>query len=503
MTKRLICLLPFFIYGCGGGGGGDQTAASIAPTQLPIPTDAPAPSAPLAAEPAPVESVHASVWLSTYDGSQRLAQQAPIEISKSATQAPNAITIDVDETRTFQTMTGFGAALTDSSAWLIGTRLSAEQRDELMTKLFDAEQGIGLSQVRHGIGATDFSLQNHVYSNGPNGDGDTNAAHFSIDYERSYFLPVMQHALSINPALRIMGTPWTAPAWMKSPSELNGGALRPDAYAAYAEYLVAYLQAFAHEGVPIESITVQNEPLHESAGYPTMQMHANEQANFIGSHLGPALKQAGLETQLFVFDHNWDEPEYPIQVLNDAAARQFTTGTAFHCYAGDVSAQSRVQEVHPDKEIRLTECTGSTGSDFGADMHWWMRNLFIGGTRHWASAVLMWNLALDENSGPQNGGCTDCRGVVTIDSTTGQVTYNGEYYALGHASLAARPGALRIESSHSDAAIDSVAFLNPDGSKGLLVLNERAEATPITIRWRDQTFSYELPAQAVATFRWS
>jgi len=496
MTKRFVYLLPFFIYGCGGG---SQPTASTSPVAPPNVTEPPPPSSSPAEQPEPPEPVRASVWLSTYDGSQRLSEQPNVAFSDSAAPAPGAITIDVDETQRFQTIAGFGAALTDSSAWLIGTRMSAEQRADLMLKLFDPHEGIGLSYVRHGVGATDFSLANYTYRDA---DGNAHAQPFSIDYERSYFLPVMKHALSINPDLRIMGSPWSAPAWMKSPSGLNGGALRPDAYPAYAEYLVTYLQAFAREGVPIESITVQNEPLHETAGYPTMRMDASEQANFISSHLGPALTQAGLETKLFAYDHNWDEPEYPIQVLNDAGARQFTTGTAFHCYAGDVSAQSRVYEMHPDKEIRLTECTGSIGSEFGPDMHWWMRNLFIGGTRHWASAVLLWNLALDESAGPQNGGCTSCRGVVTIDQATGNVTYNGEYYALGHASLAARPGASRIESSHSDGSIDSVAFLNPDGSKGLLVLNERSEPTPITIRWQDRSLSYDLPAQAVATFRW-
>ena len=493
MMKRLVWLLPFFVHGCGGS---SQPAAAPTPPSgsIDVPASAPA-TAP--------EPVRATVWLSTYDGSQRLAKQQAIEFSQQSASAPDAITIDIDETRTFQTMAGFGAALTESSAWLIGTRLSPEQRDTLMTRLFDEHEGIGLSQMRHGIGATDFSLKSYTYSDASSEEHTTNAPPpFTIEAERSYVLPLMKQALSLNPDLRIMGTPWSAPAWMKANGALNGGALRPEMYAAFANYLVDYLRAFAEEGVPIDSMTVQNEPLHESPSYPSMRMEAHEQADFIGNHLGPALLQADLDTRVFVFDHNWDRPEFPIQVLDHAGARQFAAGTAFHCYAGDVSAQSRVYELHPDKEIRLTECTGSMGSDFGSDMHWWMRNLFIGGMRNWASAVLMWNLALDESSGPHNGGCTNCRGVVTIDQATGNVTYNGEYYALGHASLAARPGASRIESSHSDGAIDSVAFLNPDGSKGLLLLNQRSEPTPVTIRWQGQSANYDLPAQAVVTLRW-
>jgi glucosylceramidase len=495
MLKRLLCLVPFFLYGCGGGSSPDAPSASSStpPADSSATTESSAPSTPAADESAAADPVRASVWLTTYDGSQRLAPQAPVAFAEDAASEPNVIAIDVDETQRFQTITGFGASLTDSSAWLIGTRMSEAQRAELMRKLFDANAGIGLSFVRHGIGATDFSLANYTYR-----DSET----FSIDYERGHFLPVLKQALGVNPDLRVMGTPWSAPAWMKSSNALNGGALRPDAYAGYAEYLVNYVQAFAAEGVPVESITVQNEPLHESQGYPTMHMEAREQAAFVANHLGPALTRAGLETKLFVYDHNWDQPDYPLDVLNDAGARQFAAGTAFHCYGGDVSAQSRVHEMHPDKEIRLTECTGSVGSEFGSDMVWWMRNLFIGGTRNWASAVLMWNLALDEKSGPQNGGCTNCRGVVTIDEATGNVTYNGEYYALGHASLAARPGASRIESSRVEGTIDSVAFLNPDGSKGLLVLNDGNYESTFKVRWAGLSFSYTLPAGAVATFRW-
>jgi glucosylceramidase len=407
---------------------------------------------------------------------------------------PDAVTIDVDDTQRFQTMVGFGAALTDSSAWLIGTRMSAEQRAELLRKLFDPQQGIGLSYVRHGIGASDFSLADYTYAD--------EVQRFSIDHERAYLLPVLKEALTVSSDLRIMGTPWTAPASMKTTAKLKGGSLRADAYAAYANYFVSYLQAFAQEGVTIESVTVQNEPLHESQSYPTMRMEVGEQTDFLKNHLGPALAQAGLATKVFVYDHNWDRPDYPIDLMNDTSARQYAAGTAFHCYGGDVSAQSSVHEAHPDKEIRLTECTGSVGSSFGDDMFWWMRNLFIGGTRNWASAVLMWNLALDERSGPQNGGCSSCRGVVTIEQSTGNVTYNGEYYALGHASLAARPGASRIESSRIAGMLDSVAFLNPDGSKGLLVLNERNEPTVMKVRWAGRAFTYNLPAQAVATFKW-
>jgi glucosylceramidase len=200
--------------------------------------------------------------------------------------------------------------------------------------------------------------------------------------------------------------------------------LRSEAYGTYADYLVRFIQAFEAAGVPIYSITPQNEPLLEPPGYPGMRMEASEQTAFIKNHLGPALANARLATQIFIYDHNWDRPEYALEILSDPAARQYVSGTAFHCYAGNVSAQSAVHNAFPDKSVMISECTGLAGSAFGPDLVWAMRNLFIGGPRNWATSVLLWNLALDENSGPQNGGCPNCRGVVTIDQSTGTVAYN-------------------------------------------------------------------------------
>lgn len=496
MIKRLLFVSAFLLYGCAGGDNAATPSQSTEVSSQPQPVAQPPSPAP---DPAPVR---AAVWLTTYDGVRRLEAQQSVEWAPEGPTPSDQVAIDVDETRRFQTMAGFGAALTDSAAWLIGTRMNADQRAELMRKLFDPSAGIGLSIVRLGIGATDFSLANYTYSDGPAPEHAPDTPPVSIEYERRYLLPAMREALAANPELRIMATPWSAPAWMKTKDSLAGGSLRPDAYSAYANYLVSYLRAFDGEGVPIESITLQNEPLHESNHYPTMRMPTAAQTDFLKNHFGPALTHSGLATQVFVYDHNWDRSDYPIEVLNDGGARQYAAGTAFHCYGGDVSSQNLVHDAHPDKEIRLTECTGSMGSQFGPDMAWWMRNLFIGATRQWATAVLMWNLALDENSGPQNGGCSNCRGVVTIDQATGNVTYNGEYYALGHASLAARPGAFRIESSRVPGVVDTVAFLNPDASKGLLILNERSEPTRVRIRWAGRMLVYEMPAHAVATFKW-
>ena len=452
--------------------------------------------------PQPPEPLRASVWITTGDQSRLLQAEAPVTFVPDAGTAPNPVTIDVDESRRYQTMAGFGATLTGSSAWLINEKMSPSQRDDLMRALFDPQQGIGLSYLRHTVGASDFSLSNYTYDDLPPGETDPELQHFSIDHDRADILPVLREAHRLNPDLKIVGTPWSAPAWMKTSDSLVGGSLRPEAYGPYARYLVRYIEAYAAEGVPITSITPENEPLFEPSGYPGMRMDAAEQATFIKDYLGPALADAGLSTQIFIYDHNWDHPDYPLGVLNDPAVRPYVIGTAFHCYAGDVSSQSVVHDAYPDKSIMFSECTGLVGSSFTGDVHWSMHNLFIGATRQWATSVLLWNLALDENSGPTNGGCSVCRGGVTIDQSTGAVTYNVEYYTLGQASLAARPGASRIESTSFEGGIETVAFLNPDGSKGLLVFNPGTGDATFKVRWSGLAFSSTLPATSIATYRW-
>lgn len=481
MTWRSAMRLALLVVLLGSGCDGD---------------DDPAPPPP------PEPLLRASVWLTTEDETIRLRREEPVEFVRDSSGPANAITVTVDDTRRYQVMTGFGAALTESAAWLIGTRMSAEQRGQLLRSLFDAQEGIGLTYVRHAVGSTDFSLSNYTYNDLSAGETDPDLSEFSIEQDRRYILPVLREVMALDPAVRVMGTPWSAPGWMKTSSALGGGSLRPDAYEVYARYLRRYIEAFAAEGVAIDSITPQNEPLYETSRYPSMAMSAREQAEFIKNHLGPTLANAGLATKIFIYDHNWSVPSYPLEVLNDPAAKAYVSGTAFHCYEGDPSTQTPVHDAHPDKSIMITECTGLVTPLFAPDLVWAMQNLFIGGVRRWATGVLLWNLALDENSGPQNGGCRNCRGIVTVDQTTGAVTYNPEYYALGHATLAARPGAYRIESSEIPGPVSSVAFLNPDGSKGLLVLNPQRQPQTVKVLWSGRSFLYTLPAQAVATFTW-
>jgi glucosylceramidase len=425
-------------------------------------------------------------------------------LSFGTVPSPGTPTIQVDESQTFQEIDGFGAALTDSSAWLLGTRLDPATRATIMARLFDPLAGIGLSYVRLPMGASDFALSNYTYDDLPAGQTDPSLTSFSIDHDRAYILPVLKQALALSPRLKVMGSPWSAPAWMKTSNSLFGGSLEPAAYPAYAAYFARFVQAYTAEGVPIDAVTVQNEPHVESASYPSMRLEPAEAATFVRDDLGPAFARAGIGTKLVVWDHNWDEPAYPISVLDDAGARPYLAGSAFQCYAGDVTAQSTVQVAYPGKDIYSTECSGGGWStDFGTNLRWDMRNLVIGATRNWARTVLFWNLALDSQSGPQNGGCANCRGVITLKSASA-VTYHVEYYALGHASKFVAPGAHRIASTGGvGTGLQHVAFRNMDGSKALLVLNDGAGKQAFAVAWGGRAFSTTLPAGAVATFTWT
>jgi glucosylceramidase len=413
--------------------------------------------------------------------------------------------ITVDESTAYQEMVGFGAAITDASAWLIQNRLTAAQREALLQELFGPSPGLGLSFTRLTMGASDFSLHQYSYDDIPAGETDSTLAHFSIDSNRAYLLPVVKRALAINPQLTIMATPWSPPGWMKTTGSLIQGTLRPDAYGPLAEYFRRYIEAYRAEGVPIAAITVQNEPAYEPADYPGMRLDPSARAQFIGRYLGPLLGGAGIQTLILEWDHNWDQYQSPLQVLADSVARRYVAGVAWHCYAGDVSAQSTVHAAHPEKDAYFTECSGGDWSPTFADnLKWFVQTLIIGATRGWAKGVILWNLALDEQHGPHTGGCGDCRGVVTIASTTGAVTRNVEYYALGHASRFVRPGARRIASMSDVDGFASVAFRNADdGSKALIVLNTTAADRAFAVTWAGRWFRYMLPAGAVVTLFWS
>ena len=418
----------------------------------------------------------------------------------------SGLVVRVDATTQYQQMDGFGGSLTDSSAWLIWNKLSASQQTTLMQQLFSPSGGIGISFLRQPLGATDFSASgNYSYDDTASGETDPNLSNFSVKHDAAYIIPLVKQAVSINPTIKVVALPWSPPAWMKSTGTMNGGNMNRAYFPSLAQYFVDFVQAYQQQGIPIYALSVQNEPLYSTTGYPSEYLAASDESTFIASNLGPALSTAGLgNVKIFAYEHNWDDTAYPESVLGSSAG-QYLAGSSFHCYAGDPSAQSTVKAAFPAKDIWFTECSGITSTSFAGDLVWNAEHLLIGATRNWARSVSLWNLALDQNSGPKNGTCSNCRGVVTIDDSVSpaNVTFNVEYYILGHLGKFVLPGAHRIDSNTFGAgSIEDVAFQNPDGSIVLLVLNSASNAGTFTVSSKGRSFNYTLPAGALATFSW-
>ena len=454
----------------------------------------------LASAPACGRQPGVAIWVTTGDQAKLLSREP--DVAFSTQDVAGLPVIAVDDTTRYQEMVGFGAAISDAAAININ-RLTPERREALLRDLFDPDSGIGLSFTRLTIGASDFSPRHYSFDDVPRGANDVTLERFSIEPNRTDVLPVVRRALAINPQLKVMASPWSAPAWMKTSGRLIGGTLRPEAYDEFAEYLRRYVAAYAAEGVPIYALTVQNEPHFEPKDYPGMLLEPPARARFVGRYLGPLFARHQMSTLIFDWDHNWDEPDSPLRVLADSVARRYVAGVAWHCYGGDVSAQTKVHDAFPAVDTYFTECSGGEWApSFADNLVWNVRTLIVGATRNWARGVLLWNLALDELHGPYTGGCGNCRGVVTINSQTGAVTRNVEYFALAHASRFVRPGARRIESTSVVAGIETVAFRNPDSSTVLIAVNTDVAERRFAVRWRGKTLLYALPAGAVATLRW-
>ncbi len=438
---------------------------------------------------------------SSEDLHESLLEKPPLQFGSSRIPA---LTIEVHDSIEYQQIDGFGASLTDSSAWLISHELSELQRAQLLEMLFDPKKGIGLSILRQPMGASDFALQSYTYDDLPPGQTDPDMKLFSIDHDRAYIIPILRQSLALNPNLRIIGSPWSPPGWMKTSGSTIEGTLLPSAFAPLAKYFVKYVQAYEASGLPVFAVTPQNEPLNIPNDYPGMGMPAEEQSKFVRENLGPAFRDFGIKSKILVFDHNWDQIEFPVTVLDDTKAAAYAAGTAIHCYGGTVTAQSELHTRFPAKGIWLTECSG--GEWQKGKLLQEAMELIIGATRNWAKSVVLWNLALDQEHKPYLGGCKTCRGVVTIDhsSSPTKVIPNVDFTALAHASKFLSPGAVRIQSNTFDpGSLESVAFRNPDGSIVLIVLNSGGAPAPFNLSWKGTYASYRLDPASVATFHWA
>jgi glucosylceramidase len=435
-------------------------------------------------------------WLTSADGSVRLRKLDDNLIFKPTTN--QNLTIEVDTTQTYQSIDGFGCTLTGGSAWLIN-RLPEQKRVALIKELFSRDSNsIGINYLRISIGSSDLNATVYSYDDMPNGQTDPDLAHFSLDNDRLDLIPVLKQALVNNPDIKILGSPWSAPVWMKTNKGSVGGKLLPEFYDAYARYFVKYIQGMQAEGIRIDAITIQNEPLNPYNN-PSMEMSSTEQAAFIKNNLGPAFQASGITTKIILYDHNCDHPEYAVNILNDAVARPFIDGSAFHLYAGDISALTQVHQAYPNKNVYFTEQWVGGPSNFGSDLRWHVKNLIIGATRNWSKNVLEWNLASDPAYDPHtNGGCSTCEGAVTIAS---DITRNVSYYIMAHASKFVPLGSVRI-SSYVIGKLQNVAFKTPEGKKVLIVLNDGDENLTFNIKFNGKAVTTDLNGGSVATYVW-
>jgi len=464
-----------------------------------------------------------SVVQTTADLRQRLEPLASLHFSSAAPGKGTPI-VRVDDARRYQTVSGFGAAMTDSSAWLIERRLSAATRVALMSRLFGAG-GIRLGYLRVPVAASDFTVgRGHSYEHGrpysyddvATGRADPHLAHFSIAHDRGYVLPALTEARSLNPQIEFMASPWSPPAWMKRNDSLannrNRGILRATAYRPYAAYLVRFIEAYAEAGIPITALTAQNEP-QVAVPYPGMNISEPAEASWIVRDLRPALSRAHLNVKLYAGDLGWAKASVPYFKRSlSGPARSSFSGLAWHCYYGTPDVMGAFHRRHPAIEEIVDECSPGISAIPVADV-------VISSLRNWASTVALWNVALDTRGGPvqaPNAGCRGCYGLARIDARRGTVRLTSAYYELGQASRFIERGAVRVASSNFvsydyrrpgvdfvSRGLDDVALLNPDGSHVLLAHNAARRALTFAVAWRGAYFRYRLPAGATATFTWS
>ena len=397
----------------------------------------------------------------------------------------------------FQEMDGFGFTLTGGSALHINN-MSPSQRAELLNELFNPDN-MGISYLRVSIGASDLDATPFSYNDMPSGQTDINLDNFSIANDEQNLIPILNEILTINPNIKIMGSPWSAPSWMKTNNNSIGGSLKQEYFEVYANYFVNYIQAYADQGIPISAITVQNEPLHDGNN-PSMYMESLDQLNFIKNHLGPAFEMANIQTKIIIWDHNADNIIYAKSILDDPVANAYVDGSAFHLYNGSINNLSSLHNAHPNKNLYFTEQWVGVNSEFDDNLRWHMKELIIGATRNWCKTILEWNLSSNSSLQPHtDGGCTECLGGLTIDGNN--VQRNVGYYVIAHASKFVKPGSKRIQSNYSS-DLPNVAFETPEGNIVVIVLNNSNIDISFNIETPGESVTTSLKSGAVGTYVW-
>jgi glucosylceramidase len=435
-------------------------------------------------------------WLTDPKENVLLEKQDEL-VEKSDTE----LILTVDSETTFQTIDGFGFTLSQGSArHLLG--MSNNARESLLQELFgNGENDIQISYLRLAVAASDLNEFPFSYNDLEDSLAtDLALENFSLSHDTVDVIPVLKQIMDINPDIKLMASPWSPPKWMKDNKDTRGGSLLEEFEGIYACYLVNYIQAMKENGFEIDALTIQNEPLHPGNN-PSLLMLPEQQARFIGVHLGPAFAENGIKTKILIYDHNADRPDYPIAVLKDSLANPFIDGSAFHLYGGEIGALSEVHQAFPDKNIYFTEQWIGAPGNLEGDMPWHVKNLIIGATRNWAKTVLEWNLSSNPELTPftDRGGCSQCLGAVTIAGDS--VVRNPAYYVIAHASKFVEPGSVRIDSNLFE-GLHNVVFLRPDGKKVLIALNDAKGPISFQIKDKEKILFAELNPGATGTWVW-
>jgi len=442
----------------------------------------------------------ATVWLTTPDKTSLLSEQPKRLAFVKATEDAKAIIID-DKTR-YQSIDGFGQALTGGSAQLM-MKMTPTARTALIQELFgNGLNDIATSYIRVTVGASDMNDHVYTYDDMAPGETDPELKHFSLAPDQADVIPVLKEILAVAPKIKILASPWTAPSWMKDNDNVKGGHLKKEFYGAYATYWVKYLQGMQAAGIPIDALTPQNEP-ENPKNTPSMVMTSEEQTEFIGSYLGPALAKAGLKTKIISFDHNCDNPNYSIDLLKNPTANKYTDGSGYHLYLGEITAMTTTHDAFPKKNLYFTEqMVVSRKDDTTFAIARPVARLIIAAPNNWSRNVLLWNLAADPQNGPHtsNGGCPMCSGAITLDGD--KVTRNLAYYTAAQASKFVPAGSVRIASSSPSDALPHVVFLTPKKKHVLIVSNITEQESSFRFGSKDKLTTATLPAGAVATYVW-
>ena len=427
-----------------------------------------------------------------------------IEISNTSTLTDAALQINIDSSTRYQQMEGFGPAITGSTAYNL-SKMKAQDRDKILRAAFHPTEGLGYSYIRVSIGCSDFSLSEFTWCD------QEGLEFFGVHEEdETYLFPILREILAINPDIKIIAAPWTAPLWMKIDrysnepySKWSGGKLNPEYYADYAQYLVMWVEEMEANGFEIESITPQNEPLHDGNSASTY-MSWEQQRNFIKNHLGPAFEKAGLDTKIWIYDHNFDVTDFVKNIYQDKEASKYVEGSAWHAYGGSSSALAEIYKADPTKSIYFTEQSiGTWCPNSGDNLLWHIREVCLGTINNYCRAVVLWNFMLDANRGPNRpGGCTTCYGFVDCDASYGYntLTYRSHWYAIGHMSKVVKRNAYRIKSSAT--GLTTSAFENPDGTLSMVVLNDKDEDREVVVRSAKGDFVFTAAARSVTSLIW-